>query len=48
VDKDPQAYVREEEEQQGLRLGSDAPAAAAGGPEGGPDGSLSIGSLRTS
>jgi hypothetical protein len=59
VDKDPRAYVREEEEQQGLldeglvdgRLADGAaPAAgpAAGSdPEGGPDGSLSIGSLRT-
>jgi hypothetical protein len=56
VDKDPQAYVREEEEQQGLldeRLaGGAAPApssaapAASSSPEGGPDGSLSIGSLR--
>ena len=48
VDKDPQAYVREEEEQQGLRLGGDTPAAAGSGTGGGPDGSLSIGSLRTS
>jgi hypothetical protein len=44
VDKDPQAYVREEEEQQGLRPAGDAPTAAGRG----PDGSLSIGSLRTS
>ena len=48
VDKDPQAYVREEEEQQGLRLAGDAPTAAGSGPENGQDGSLSIGSLRTS
>ena len=55
VDKDPQAYVREEEEQQGLldeglldgRLAGDAASAAGSGPEGGADGSLSIGSLRT-
>jgi len=50
VDKDPQAYVREEEEQQGLLDEglADGPAPAAGSdPEGGPDGSLSIGSLRT-
>jgi hypothetical protein len=50
VDKDPQAYVRGEEEQQGLLdEGLAGGAAPAGGePEGGPDGSLSIGSLRTS
>ena len=47
VDKDPQTYVREEEQQQGLRPAGDA-AAAGSDPEGGPDGSLSIGSLRTS
>ena len=55
VDKDPQAYVREEEEQQGLldeglpdgRLAGDAAPTEGSGPEGGPDGSLSIGSLRT-
>src|SRR6202042_1613675 len=47
VDKDPQAYVREEEEQQGLRLAGDASPAAGSAPESGPDGSLSIGSLRT-
>jgi hypothetical protein len=51
VDKDPQAYVRGEEEQQGLLdegLAGGAAAAAGSEPEGGPDGSLSIGSLRTS
>ena len=48
VDKDPQAYVREEEQQQGLRPAGDAPAAVGSAPEGGQDGSLSIGSLRTS
>ena len=47
VDKDPQAYVREEEQQQGLRAAGDAAAVAGSDPEGGPDGSLSIGSLRT-
>ena len=50
VDKDPQAYVRAEEEQQGLLdegLAGGAAPAASSGPEG-PDGSLSIGSLRTS
>jgi Hemerythrin HHE cation binding domain len=49
VDKDPQAYVREEEERQGLldeRLAGGAAPAASSSPEGGPDGSLSIGSLR--
>ena len=48
VDKDPQAYVREEEQQEGLRPAGDAAAVAGSDPEGGPDGSLSIGSLRTS
>ena len=49
VDKDPQAYVRAEEEQQGLLdEGLPGGAAAGSGPEGGPDGSLSIGSLKTS
>jgi hypothetical protein len=51
VDKDPQAYVREEEQQQGLldgRPAGDAATDAVGDPKGGPDGSLSIGSLRTS
>jgi hypothetical protein len=51
VDKDPQAYVRGEEEQQGLLdegLAGGAAPAAGSEPEGGPDGSLSIGSLRTS
>ena len=54
VDKDPQQYVREEEEQQGLLDDALAsrPAATADGAGGGPaptaDGSLSIGSLRTS
>jgi hypothetical protein len=48
VDKDPQAYVREEEQQQGLRPAGDASPAGGSGPEGGPNGSLSIGSLRTS
>jgi hypothetical protein len=47
VDKDPQAYVRGEEQQQGLRPAGDAPTAAGSAPEGGQDGSLSIGSLRT-
>jgi len=50
VDKDPQTYVREEEEQQGLlggRLAGGAAPTEGSGPEGGPDGSLSIGSLRT-
>jgi hypothetical protein len=55
VDKDPQAYVREEEEQQGLldeglpdgRLAGGAAPTEGSGPESGPDGSLSIGSLRT-
>jgi hypothetical protein len=51
VDKDPQVYVREEEQQQGLLDGRPAGEAAtdAGSDEaGGQDGSLSIGSLRTS
>ncbi len=54
VDKDPQQYVREEEEQQGLlddALASGAvPTAdsAGGGAAPTADGSLSIGSLRTS
>jgi hypothetical protein len=51
VDKDPQVYVREEEEQQGVldeRLAGGAAPAPGSDPEGGPDGSLSIGSLRTS
>ena len=51
VDKDPQAYVRGEEEQQGLLdegLAGGAAPAAGSEPEGSPDGSLSIGSLRTS
>jgi Hemerythrin HHE cation binding domain len=48
VDKDPQAYVREEEQQQGLSPAGDASTAAGSDPEGGPDGSLSIGSLRSS
>ena len=48
VDKDPQAYVREEEQQQGLPAAGDASTAGGGGAEGGPTGSLSIGSLRTS
>jgi hypothetical protein len=51
VDKDPQAYVREEEQQQGLldgRPAGEAAAVAGSDPGGGPDGSLSIGSLRTS
>jgi hypothetical protein len=50
VDKDPQVYVREEEEQQGLqddRLAGGAAPAASSDADGGPDGSLSIGSLRT-
>ena len=48
VDKDPQSYVREEEQQQGLRPAGDESPAGRSGPEGGPNGSLSIGSLRTS
>ena len=48
VDKDPRVYVREEEQQQGLSPVGDAPAAGGSGTDGGPDGSLSIGSLRTS
>jgi hypothetical protein len=54
VDKDPQQYVREEEEQQGLLDDALAsrPAPTADGADGGTaptaDGSLSIGSLRTS
>ena len=47
VDKDPQAYVREEEEQQGLRRRAIRATAAGSDAGAGPDGSLSIGSLRT-
>ncbi len=46
VDKDPQEYVREEEERQGL-LDERVPGGESAGGSGSPDGSLSIGSLRT-
>ncbi len=47
VDKDPQDYVRDEEERQGL-LSERVPEGGSADGGGGADGSLSIGSLRTS
>jgi hypothetical protein len=47
VDKDPAEYIRQEEQRQGL-LGAGQPDSADAEAAGGEDGSLSIGSLRTS